>query len=126
MISIIAYPSNIDLLANKPKFLMKDRMKYDRKCHSYFIIYLFSNRNDTIFSFFLHFSDKTIIMRPRLFIVLCLSWVLLHEISKMHVQIVTLSYFIRPQPQRLGAYRFGVSVRLSVRPSSILFQAVSL
>ena len=40
----------------------------------------------------------------------------------------------RPQPQRLGAYRFGVSVRLSVRPSvrpsvrlsSILFQAVSL
>ena len=25
--------------------------------------------------------------------------------------------FIRPQPQRLGAYRFGVSVRLSVRPS---------
>ena len=25
--------------------------------------------------------------------------------------------FIRPQPQRLGAYRFGVSVRPSVRPS---------
>ena len=32
----------------------------------------------------------------------------------------------RPQPRRLGAYRFGVSVRPSVRPSSILFQAVTL
>ena len=28
-----------------------------------------------------------------------------------------LYWFIRPQPQRLGAYRFGVSVRPSVRPS---------
>ena len=30
--------------------------------------------------------------------------------------LVNLSLFIRPQPKRLGAYRFGVSVCLSVCP----------
>ena len=39
------------------------------------------------------------------------------------VSYIDKQYIFRPQPKRLGAYRFGVSVRMSVCPSYFFVRA---